>query len=268
MLPMAAQAARHRGDKNAKGETHAAATGRASVSRGVRGTHASVSGRSHFRARSGNMANARVRAYNHTNRTRVAARTNAVANRSNNHVRTFRGRNLATNNRIRTRNNVAVNRQRNINRNRNVTITRQRNARIVNHWRGDRFSGRSYAAFRNYHREWHNRYWWHNHYNRIEFVLGGWWYWDAGYWYPAWGYAPGAYYPYYGPIYTGYASLTPYQATVNVQVQLQQEGYYAGPIDGILGPQTRGALAAFQADHGLAITSAIDEPTLATLGLT
>jgi peptidoglycan hydrolase-like protein with peptidoglycan-binding domain len=52
-----------------------------------------------------------------------------------------------------------------------------------------------------------------------------------------------------------------------VQAQLQDDGYYAGPVDGILGPQTREALAAFQADHGLAITSAADGPTLQTLGL-
>jgi len=35
----------------------------------------------------------------------------------------------------------------------------------------------------------------------------------------------------------------------------------------VLGRQTRYALAQFQADHGLAVTSAVDEPTLATLGL-
>ena len=122
----------------------------------------------------------------------------------------------------------------------------QRNARIVNHWRSERFSGRNYAAFRNYRREWHNRHWWRSHYNRIEFVLGGWWYWNAGYWYPAWGYASGAYYPYYGPIYTGYATLTPYQVTVQVQMQLQREGYYYGAIDGIPGPQTRQRLPHFR----------------------
>jgi len=48
---------------------------------------------------------------------------------------------------------------------------------------------------------------------------------------------------------------------------LRGEGYYAGAIDGILGPQTRAALAAFQADHGLAVTSAVDQPTLQTMGL-
>jgi len=41
-----------------------------------------------------------------------------------------------------------------------------------------------------------------------------------------------------------------------------------GPVDGPLGTQTRGALAAFQSDNGLAVTSTIDRPTLQTLGLT
>jgi peptidoglycan hydrolase-like protein with peptidoglycan-binding domain len=80
------------------------------------------------------------------------------------------------------------------------------------------------------------------------------------------GYDPYAYYWYDGPIY-GYADLTPNQVIVNVQVQLQNDGYYAGPIDGILGPQTREALAAFQADSGLAVTSAVDRPTIQALGL-
>ena len=44
--------------------------------------------------------------------------------------------------------------------------------------------------------------------------------------------------------------------------------FHAGPVDGLLGTQTRGALAAFQSDNGLAVTSAVDRPTLRTLGLT
>jgi peptidoglycan hydrolase-like protein with peptidoglycan-binding domain len=75
-------------------------------------------------------------------------------------------------------------------------------------------------------------------------------------------------YPYDRPIYTGYADLTPDRLIVEVQTALRQDSYYAGPIDGRLGPRTRAALAAFQADHGLAVTSAIDRPTLQTLGLT
>ena len=52
--------------------------------------------------------------------------------------------------------------------------------------------------------------------------------------------------PYDGPIYTGYANLTPDQVVVNVQVALRDQGYYAGAVDGAMGPETRAALAAFQ----------------------
>ena len=66
--------------------------------------------------------------------------------------------------------------------------------------------GQQYTVFRNYNSQWHNQNWWHNHYrNNIVFVFGAPYYWNAGYWYPAWGYAPNAYYAYDGPIY-GYNS--------------------------------------------------------------
>ena len=169
-------------------------------------------------------------------------------------------------NEFRSRNNVAFNRERNFNRTGNAAFYRRGNVRITNSWHGDAFRGQRYAAFRNYHRQWHDRGWWRSHYNRIIFVNNGWYYWNAGYWFPAWGYAPSVTYVYDGPIY-GYNGLSPDQVTVNVQEQLARAGYYDGPIDGMLGPMTREAIAAFQADNGLAITSAIDEPTLATLGL-
>ena len=154
-------------------------------------------------------------------------------------------------------NNVAVNRTRNVNR--NVTV--------VNNWRGERFAGQQYSAFRNYHRTWHDRGWWDTNYGtNLTFVFGAPYFWSSGYWYPAWGYNPGYVYPYDGPIY-GASRLTPDQIVLNVQTQLRDDGYYDGPVDGVLGPQTRRALAAFQADNGLAITSAVDEPTLATMGI-
>jgi len=53
----------------------------------------------------------------------------------------------------------------------------------------------------------------------------------------------------------------------NVQATLQQEGYYHGEVDGMLGPFTRSALANYQRDHGLYVTSAIDRPTLESLGM-
>jgi Putative peptidoglycan binding domain len=160
-----------------------------------------------------------------------------------------------------------VNRQRNLTFARNVALNRDKNVRIVNHWRNDWFRGGDYAAFYNYNRDWHDRWWWRNNYTNIVFVFGGWWYWNTGYWYPAWGYDPYGWYSYDGPIYTGYATVTPDQVLVNVQVALRDWGYYAGPIDGIIGTQTRAALAAFQADNGLAVTSAVDRPTLQTLGI-
>ena len=66
---------------------------------------------------------------------------------------------------------------------------------------------------------------------------GGYYYWDAGYWYPAWGYDPAfSVYVYDGPIYS-YANLPPDQVIVNVQTELQDQGYYIGEIDGQLGPK-------------------------------
>ena len=201
------------------------------------------------------------------NRTR-----NFDANRQRN-VAVNRTRNADVNrfrnaNEFRGRNNVAINRNRNfaVNRTGNAAYYRGGNVRITNNWRGDAFRGQRYACFRNYHRQWHDRSWWRSHYDRIIFVNNGWYYWNAGYWFPAWGYAPSVTYVYDGPIYA-YNGLTPDRVTVAVQEQLAAAGYYDGPIDGILGPMTREAIAAYQADNGLAITSAIDEPTLATLGL-
>ncbi|PYK43055.1 MAG: hypothetical protein DME46_08535, partial [Verrucomicrobia bacterium] len=119
---------------------------------------------------------------------------------------------------------------------------------------------------------WHDRGWWRGHYNRVVFVggnyWGGNWYWDGGYWFPAWGYDP-VYsgYVYDGPIFA-YANLPPDQVVVNIQEALQDQGYYAGEIDGQLGQQTRDALAAYQRDHNLELTAAIDEATVQALGLT
>jgi hypothetical protein len=220
--------------------------------------------------------NARTRAFRDRN-VGVSSRTNtAVGVNQNARMRTFRDRNISTNERVGVRNDVKFNRQNNgvvkrdrnvtINRDRNFVVNRQRNVTVNNNWRGTRFSGAQYSAFRNYSRTYHDRYWWRSHYPRIVFYFGAPYYWDAGYWFPAWGYEPNAYYQYDGPIY-GYNGLAPNQVVVDVQSQLQRDGYYNGPIDGELGPMTRQAIADFQADHGLAITSAIDEPTLASLGV-
>ncbi len=211
-----------------------------------------------------------VNRYRNTNESR--ARNSVAVNRERN-VTVNRTRNTEVNrarnaNEFRGRNNVAINRNRNfaVNRTGNTAYYRGGNVRITNNWRGDAFRGQRYAAFRNYNRQWHDRSWWRSHYDRIIFVNNGWYYWNAGYWFPAWGYAPSISYVYDGPIYA-YNGWTPDRVTVDVQEQLARAGYYDGPIDGVLGPMTREAIAAFQADNGLAVTSAIDEPTLATLGV-
>jgi hypothetical protein len=143
-------------------------------------------------------------------------------------------------------------------------VTFQQNRRIQG---SDSWTGSNYQAFRNYRSEWHDRDWWRHNHSRIVFVFGGPYYWNSGYWYPAWGYNSNAYYAYDGPIY-GYNNLPPDQVIGNVQSALQQQGYYHGEVDGLLGPQTRAAIADYQRDRGLYITSAIDQPTLESLGMT
>jgi hypothetical protein len=144
-------------------------------------------------------------------------------------------------------------------------VTYNQNYRIqgAEHWQGPQ-----YEVFRSYHPEWHDQGWYHSHYNRVEQIGGGYYYWNNGYWYPAWGYSPSAqYYAYDGPIYVGHSAEPPDKVIADVQGVLQQMGYYKGEVDGLLGPLTREALSAYQADNGLTQTAAIDEPTLDALGM-
>jgi Putative peptidoglycan binding domain len=130
-----------------------------------------------------------------------------------------------------------------------------------------KWKGPQYAVFVNYHPQWQSQWWWSSHYNHIVFIYGGWYYWNANYWYPAWGYAPDSVYYYDGPIYASSPQEDPAQVVANVQSALQQQGYYQGDIDGILGPQTRAALAEYQSAQGIEPTGVVDEPTLETLGM-
>jgi Putative peptidoglycan binding domain len=138
-------------------------------------------------------------------------------------------------------------------------------ARTKWHNRNDR---PSYSdALRRHRHEWHDRNWWHDHCDTIVFVIGGYYFLDGSYWYPAWGYDPlQSYYDYDGPIYT-YSNLLPDEVIANVQVALQDAGYYSGAITGSLNFEMRAALANFQRDYDLPITGAIDEATVQTLGL-
>jgi hypothetical protein len=144
-------------------------------------------------------------------------------------------------------------------------VTFQQGRRIAG---SQNWQGQQYTVFRNYKSEWHDQNWWRGHYrNNITFVFGAPYYWNAGYWFPAWGYNRNAYYAWDGPIYA-YNRLPPDQVIANVQSALQQQGYYRGEVDGLIGPLTRGAIADYQRDHGLYTTSTIDQPTLQSLGMT
>ena len=101
---------------------------------------------------------------------------------------------------------------------------------------------------------------------RVYYSGGGYPYsgYSSGWPYSNWGYGTSGYYPYsyYAPAY-GYNSST----VAAVQRRLGNLGYYHGVVDGVIGPQTRGAIAAFESRNGLAVDGAIDRPLLNSLGL-
>jgi len=77
---------------------------------------------------------------------------------------------------------------------------------------------------------------------------------------------PYGYYPYdyYGYNDYGYGNTN---TVVEVQRGLARAGYYHGAIDGILGPQTRRAIRAYERDHNMPAYGIIDRQFLATIGL-
>ena len=149
-------------------------------------------------------------------------------------------------------------------RNRNGRNWQERHENWHNNHAGD-------ANFSQAHRRWHrghqNRDWWRSRYSRFALFGGGYYYWNSGYWYPAYGYDPYfSTYSYDAPIY-GYNDLEPGQVIANVQAELQQRGYNPGGVDGQYGPMTRRALLNYQRDNGLPVSGEIDESTLDSLGL-
>jgi hypothetical protein len=132
----------------------------------------------------------------------------------------------------------------------------------------DRWQGPQYEVYRSYHPERHDQGWYRSHYQRVELISGGYYYFNNGYWYPAWGYNPSnEYYAYDAPIYAGKHAEPPDKVIADVQAALQEMGYYKGEVDGLLGPLTREALTGYQTDQGMAATAVIDEPTLDSLGM-
>ena len=137
----------------------------------------------------------------------------------------------------------------------------------------------------NRHRDWDRNcdHRWHGHHCR--FINGSWVIFDLGF-YPWWSYG----YPYnyyYGYDYYPYGYDSNYyedgeyydqnaydssgaygdSSVAAAQELLARQGYYDGEIDGILGPQTRRAIARYQSHHGQRVTGDLTLNTLRTLRL-
>jgi len=89
-------------------------------------------------------------------------------------------------------------------------------------------------------------------------------------------------YPYYGFDYPDYGYdnndagdysdgppevILSQDTIVAVQQELSRLGYYHGPIDGVIGPQTARAVRRFQSVDQLSVTGQIDGLTLKALGI-
>jgi len=57
------------------------------------------------------------------------------------------------------------------------------------------------------------------------------------------------------------------QQVENVQQALRDKGYNPGPINGVMGPETRQALAQYQKAQDLPVTQRLDAKTMDSLGL-
>ena len=100
-----------------------------------------------------------------------------------------------------------------------------------------------------------------NNFNNFVFIgdFGFPWWWGWG-WGPWWGggWGWGSPYGYYGGSgYGDYGSGYGYgdssgSRVAELQTRLARAGYYHGSIDGVLGPQTRRAIRAYERDHGYA----------------
>jgi hypothetical protein len=137
-------------------------------------------------------------------------------------------------------------------------------------WSGRNWSGRNWSGGNWHGRNWNNwgGNWHHHHGNNVIFIgdfgfpwwwgwgWGPWWGWDGGYGYYGYGYPYGSYgygygYGYGGQEYGAYGD-TSRSRVAELQRRLARAGYYHGSIDGILGPQTRRAIRAYERDRGYA----------------
>jgi Putative peptidoglycan binding domain len=122
---------------------------------------------------------------------------------------------------------------------------------------GHTFAGHSFAEHQGAHFAQHGDHFRHEG----RFFFGD----PFGYDYPYYGYD----YPYYGDYdYNDddYSDAQAFEQTVvAVQNELAKLGYYHGPVDGIVGPETQRAISWFQSVDKLSVTGRIDNPTLKAL---
>ena len=117
----------------------------------------------------------------------------------------------------------------------------------------------------------HDRFFFRHHdrfFFGFDFVSFGfpWWYpYPYPYFDPYYGY-PYDYSSYdYGPAYD---SQYWNDLAESVQSELARRGYYQGPVDGVIGSDSRQAIRAFQSAQGLPATGSIDTKLLKALGIT
>jgi hypothetical protein len=108
----------------------------------------------------------------------------------------------------------------------------------------------------------------HHRHHRVSFGFFPYWYPSGGFYsygYPDYSYN---YSDYYYPD-NGYYSDTNDSGSIQVLVQgaLARRGYYAGQIDGVIGPETESAIREFQRDNGLPATGRITRQLLQALNI-
>ncbi|HWL52336.1 MAG TPA: peptidoglycan-binding protein [Chthoniobacteraceae bacterium] len=67
--------------------------------------------------------------------------------------------------------------------------------------------------------------------------------------------------------YVKYPVYATYPVETSVQVELKRRGYYAGPIDGQIGPGTSRSISTYQSKNGLKVTGKINQALLVSLGI-
>ncbi len=63
------------------------------------------------------------------------------------------------------------------------------------------------------------------------------------------------------------SAASPKEDAITVQKSLKDKGFYSGPIDGRLGPQSRAGISQYQKSENLPVTGRLDAETAGKLGV-